>query len=64
MGNRDCCYGVVSNRDRDWLRGQLKAAAICAIVSVPAGAFVYGTMKWPVVCWLIAAAGCADFTGK
>lgn len=48
---------------RDWLRGQLKAAAICAIVSVPAGAFVYWTMKWPVVWWLIAAAGCAAFTG-
>lgn len=47
---------------RDWLRAQLKAAAIGAIVSVPAGAFVYWTMKWPVVWWLIAAAGCAAFT--
>lgn len=47
---------------RDWLRGQLKAAALYAIVSVPAGAFVYWTMKWPVVWWLIAAAGCAALT--
>jgi len=42
-----------------WLAGQIKSAALALPVAAALAEFVYWSMRWPSIWWLIAALGCA-----
>jgi STE24 endopeptidase len=52
-------YGLSQIRGREWLAARLRAAVITLAAAAPLAAFVYWSMQWPAVWWLIAALGCA-----
>ena len=52
-------YELTHTRFRNWLAGQIKTAALALPAAAALAGFIYWSMRWPSIWWLIAALGCA-----